>query len=52
MEALHRELPQLERKIDELRGTWPKAGDQGMGSVSEAAGALSERDRPHAAAKP
>ena len=52
MEAVHRALPQLERKIEELRGTWPKAGDQGMGSVSEAAGALSERDGPQPAAKP
>ena len=52
MEAVHRALPQLEKKVDELRATWPKAGDQGMGSVSEAASALSERDRAQAVAKP
>lgn len=48
MAAVHRALPDLERKIDELKGTWPKAGDQGMGSIAEAAGGLSERDRPAA----
>ena len=49
MAAVHRALPALERTIDELRSTWPKAGDEGMGSISEAAsGGLSERDRPAA----
>ena len=52
MEAVHRALPQLEKNIDELRGTWPKAGDHGMGSITEAAGALAERDRPATAAQP
>src|SRR5260370_4401493 len=47
MAAVHRALPALERSIDELRSTWPKAGDEGMGSISEAAsGGLSERGRP------
>ena len=44
MLAVHRALPALERTIDELRSTWPKAGDEGMGSIAEAAGGLSERD--------
>src|SRR2546430_8808401 len=49
MLAVHHALPALERTIDELRSTWPKAGDEGMGSISEAAsGGLSERDRPAA----
>ncbi len=53
MEAVHRALPRLEAKIEELKGTWPKAGDQGMGSVAEAATGLSERDQAQApAAKP
>jgi putative nucleotidyltransferase with HDIG domain len=48
MAAVHRALPALERTIDELKSTWPKAGDEGMGSISEAASGLSERDRPAA----
>jgi HD-GYP domain-containing protein (c-di-GMP phosphodiesterase class II) len=51
MAAVHTALPKLEAKIDELRSTWPKPGDQGMGSVAEA-GALSERDQAKAPAKP
>ena len=44
--AVHRALPELERMVDELKGTWPKAGDEGMGSLAEAAsGGVSERDR-------
>ena len=38
-------LPQLERKLEEMRHTWPKPTDEAMGSLQEAAGALSERDR-------
>ena len=45
MQAVHDALPKLTATIDELKGTWPKPGDQGMGSISEAAGALSERDQ-------
>jgi putative nucleotidyltransferase with HDIG domain len=45
MAAVHQALPELERTIDELRSTWPKPGDEGMGSISEAASGLSERDR-------
>ena len=46
MAAVHRALPALEREIDELKATWPKPGDEGMGSISEAAsGGLSERDQ-------
>jgi hypothetical protein len=43
--AVHRALPELERTIDQLKDTWPKAGDEGMGSLAEAASGLSERDR-------
>jgi putative nucleotidyltransferase with HDIG domain len=44
--AVHRARPELERTIDELKPTWPKAGDEGMGSLTEAAkGGLSERDQ-------
>ena len=43
--ALHRALPELERTMDELKATWPKPGDEGMGSLQEAASGLSERDR-------
>jgi putative nucleotidyltransferase with HDIG domain len=51
--AVHRALPELERTIHELMPTWPQAGDEGMGSLAEAArGGLSERDRKAAAAKP
>jgi HD-GYP domain-containing protein (c-di-GMP phosphodiesterase class II) len=46
MAAVHRALPALEREIEALRSTWPKPGDEGMGSIAEAAtGGLSERDR-------
>jgi len=47
MAAVHRALPTLEREIDELKSTWPKPGDEGMGTIAEAAGGLSERDRPN-----
>ncbi len=55
--AVHRALPELQRTIDQLRHTWPKPGDEGMGSIQEAAGGLSERDRaasgsPSSEAKP
>ena len=50
MHAVHRALPELEKTVDELKSTWPKAGDEGMGSIAEAAsGGLSERDRTEAA---
>ena len=45
MQAVHDALPKLTATLEELKGTWPKPGDQGMGSISEAAGALSERDQ-------
>ncbi|MEP7003091.1 MAG: HD domain-containing phosphohydrolase [Chloroflexota bacterium] len=46
MVAVHRALPALEQEIAELKATWPKPGDEGMGSIAEAAsGGLSERDR-------
>jgi len=45
MKAVHDALPTLEAKIEELKSTWPKPGDHGMGTIAEAAGTLSERDR-------
>ncbi len=51
MAAVHRALPELERTIDELKDTWPKPGDEGMGSLQEAAGGLSERDQAKAEPK-
>ena len=45
MAALHGVLPELEACLEELRESWPKPGDEGMGTIQEAAGALSERDR-------
>ncbi len=48
MAAVHRALPALEATIAELKHTWPKPGDEGMGSIQESAG-LSERDQPAAA---
>ena len=50
MAAVHRALPVLERTLEELKPTWPKPGDEGMGSIQEAASGLSERDRPAPAA--
>ena len=44
MAAVHRALPKLTATIEELKSTWPKAGDEGMGSIQEAA-TLSERDQ-------
>ena len=44
MTAVHRCVHDLEWTLDELKHTWPKPGDEGMGSIQEAAG-LSERDR-------
>jgi len=50
MAAVHRALPALEREIEELKATWPQPGDEGMGSIAEAAsGGLSERDQQSAA---
>ena len=45
MAVLHGALGELATTVEELKGTWPKQGDEGMGSLQEAAG-LSERDRP------
>lgn len=45
MLALHGALPELRACLEELRESWPKPGDEGMGTIQEAAGALSERDR-------
>ncbi len=45
MAAVHRALPELARTLEEQKHTWPKPGDEGMGSIQEAAGGLSERDR-------
>lgn len=45
MAAVHRCLPALEATVAELKDTWPKLGDEGMGSLQDAAATLSERDR-------
>lgn len=49
MQAVHRALPALERTVEELKPTWPKPGDSGMGSIAQAA--LSERDQAAAGSK-
>ncbi len=45
MDAVHRCLPALEATVEELKGTWPKPGDEGMASLQDAGTGLSERDR-------
>lgn len=45
MAAVHRVLPELRRALAELKETWPLPGDEGMGSIQEAAAGVSERDR-------
>jgi hypothetical protein len=45
MVAVRKALPELEKALEALKHTWPKPGDEGMGSVGQAAGELSERDR-------
>jgi putative nucleotidyltransferase with HDIG domain len=42
--AVERALPQLIATMEELKSTWPKTGDEGMGSIQESA-QLSERDQ-------
>ncbi|HKY50131.1 MAG TPA: HD domain-containing phosphohydrolase, partial [Candidatus Limnocylindria bacterium] len=44
MAAVHAALPHLEAALAALKHTWPKAGDEGMGTIQEAAG-LSQRDQ-------
>ncbi len=51
MAAVHRVLPELERTIEEVRSTWPRPGDEGMGSIQDAAAGLSERDQVKAGTK-
>ena len=43
--AVHGALPQLMATLEELKPTWPKPGDEGMGSLQEASQPLSERDQ-------
>ena len=50
MKAVHDAMPKLQAKIEELKSTWPKPGEQGMGSISEAASALSQRDQTNVTA--
>ncbi len=50
--ALHRALPTLRTVVEELKSTWPKAGDEAMGSLAEAASGLSERDATAGARTP
>src|SRR5207249_11208774 len=42
MDAVRRALPKLEKMLEEMKETWPKPGDHGMGTLAEAAD-LSER---------
>jgi HD-GYP domain-containing protein (c-di-GMP phosphodiesterase class II) len=44
MAAVHAAEAQLEAALAALKHTWPKPGDEGMGTIQEAAG-LSERDQ-------
>ncbi|MGH2492525.1 MAG: HD-GYP domain-containing protein, partial [Candidatus Limnocylindria bacterium] len=44
MAAVHTAQSHLEAALAALKHTWPKPGDEGMGTIQEAAG-LSERDR-------
>ncbi|HYK97638.1 MAG TPA: HD domain-containing phosphohydrolase [Candidatus Acidoferrales bacterium] len=44
MQAVHVALPELEKALEELKSTWPKPGEGGMGSLAQAASGLSERD--------
>ena len=44
MQAVHRALPNLVKMMEEMKSTWPKPGEGGMGTLAEAA-ELSERDR-------
>jgi HD-GYP domain-containing protein (c-di-GMP phosphodiesterase class II) len=49
--AIHAARPHLEAALAALKHTWPKPGDEGMGTIQEAAG-LSERDRVALGAAP
>ena len=44
MIAVHAARPHLEAALAALKHTWPQPGDEGMGTIQEAAG-VSERDR-------
>ena len=48
--AVERALPKLIETLEELKPTWPKPGDEGMGSLQEAQ--LSERDQAVADKQP
>jgi hypothetical protein len=41
--AVERAMPKLIETLEELKPTWPRPGDEGMGSLQEAQ--LSERDQ-------
>ncbi|MBI2324240.1 MAG: HD domain-containing protein [Chloroflexi bacterium] len=45
MAAVEAALPKLIETLEELKPTWPKPGDEGMGSLQEASAQLSERDQ-------
>ena len=51
MVAVQTALPQLIETLEELKPTWPKPGDEGMGSLQESAQGLSERDQAALAQK-
>jgi putative nucleotidyltransferase with HDIG domain len=48
--AVERAMPKLIATLEELKPTWPKPGDEGMGSLQEAQ--LSERDQAAAEKQP
>jgi HD-GYP domain-containing protein (c-di-GMP phosphodiesterase class II) len=51
MVAVQTALPKLIETLEELKATWPKPGDEGMGSLQEASQQLSERDQAALAQK-
>lgn len=53
MVAVQSALPKLVETLEGLKSTWPKPGDEGMGSLQEASSQqLSERDQAALAPKP
>jgi hypothetical protein len=48
--AVERALPKLIETLEDMKSTWPRPGDEGMGSLQEAQ--LSERDQASAEKQP
>jgi len=51
MVAVQSALPKLIATLEDLKPTWPKPGDEGMGSLQDASQPLSERDQAALAPK-